>query len=119
MYLIFIRSGNASEECDDSDEDSEENLIFDEYSDEEQTNGHSVNGHAAAGKILINKIVYFSLSASECNSFFTLTISDSKTNGHANGFAKKLKKPTNIQILNKCFQDQYHMMQVIKVCSRK
>lgn len=51
---MSLRLGNPSEECNDSDEDSEENLIFDEYSDEEQTNGHGVNGHSASGKKLTN-----------------------------------------------------------------
>lgn len=62
----------------------------------------------------IHLLVYF-IGSCDLN-FSTL---DMKTNGHTtNGFSKKLKKPTNVQILSKRFQEQYHIMQIIKVCFR-
>lgn len=38
-----------SPDCDDSDVDSEENLIFDEYSDDDVSKSGSTNGHSASG----------------------------------------------------------------------
>ena len=44
-------SGTVSQNDDDSGEESEENLIFDEFSDDEkQHKTGATNGHAAAGK---------------------------------------------------------------------
>lgn len=76
-------------ENEDSDSDSEENLIFDESSDEEHLKSfNGTNGHPA---------------------------SNIQMNGIMNGHTKKFKKSNNTSKLIKFFQEQYHMMQVIKV----
>jgi len=47
----MLHLGTLSQNDNDSDEDSEENLIFDEYSDEEGQHKTAItNGHADAGK---------------------------------------------------------------------
>ncbi|XKL69364.1 hypothetical protein PGB90_007133 [Kerria lacca] len=82
-------SSNICENFEDSDLDSEENLIFDEYSDDEHgKSSHTTNGYST---------------------------SDHKTNGLVNGNTKKHKKYTDVEILMKFFREQYHIMQVIKV----
>lgn len=49
-YVFSV--GTLSQNDNDSDEDSEENLIFDEYSDDEMVhNTSTTNGHAATGRV--------------------------------------------------------------------
>lgn len=47
-------TGNLSENEENSDMDSEENLIFDESSDDEQTKySNATNGHVVVGKTIV------------------------------------------------------------------
>lgn len=58
-FLLFIL-GNICENFEDSDLDSEENLIFDEYSDDEHgKSSHTTNGYSTSGNGFILRIMLY------------------------------------------------------------
>lgn len=80
-------NSNLSQECDDSDEDSEENLIFDEF-DDELIKSNSTNGHS---------------------------ISNCESNGTTNGKSSKIVEGVNVDQVLKFFQEYFSIIQVIKI----